>query len=473
MTIGGPGRDFSRDAKKDGDPMSEESAIYRVGVARTDITPPVGARLGGYGARQGVSDSVAGQLSCTAVVFDDGVTRVCLASCDLLYVTSDVLDAVRRRVTERTGIGSDAIMMVATHTHSGPADLTAEADPEYFRLLVDRIAEAVETAARSTEPATVRSSEASLSGISLNRRDPAGPIERRIRTLVAESVTGQRTIAVLMNYACHATVLEADSLAISPDFPGAAVTFVESETGATAAYLQGCAGAINPVWIDHTVDEVRRIGSLLGSVVLQQVLDGQGVARARRSVNLSMITDVEAERGPLAGKRLTGPLWHHTAIVRLHPRPTRSTAAIDQEIADLTDHEKASQGAASTAELASLQAERYLSKGGFRYWSGTRRNDESGSSVEEIEIPAIGFGGSLALLGIPGEPFLEIGESIRRLSGFDDVVVCGYSNGTVGYLPTREAFADHGYEVGMARYTPDAADRIVEAGAALLREHAR
>lgn len=448
-------------------------AQYRVGAGRADITPEVGVPLGGYGARHGVSDRVAAPLCCTAFVFDDGSTRACLVTCDLLYVTADIVEAVRREISTRIGIPPGAVLLAATHTHSGPANLTREADGDYVQFVAKRVGDAVQVASTTAEPATVRISTAELRGISLNRRDPAGPIETSLRTIIAEAAADRKAIGVLMNYACHATVLEADSLAISPDFPGAAVTFVESETGATAAYLQGCAGAINPVWIDHTVDEVRRIGSLLGSVVLQQVLDGQGVARARRSVNLSMITDVEAERGPLAGKRLTGPLWHHTAIVRLHPRPTRSTAAIDQEIADLTDHEKASQGAASTAELASLQAERYLSKGGFRYWSGTRRNDESGSSVEEIEIPAIGFGGSLALLGIPGEPFLEIGESIRRLSGFDDVVVCGYSNGTVGYLPTREAFADHGYEVGMARYTPDAADRIVEAGAALLREHAR
>jgi hypothetical protein len=43
-------------------------------------------------------------------------------------------------------------------------------------------------------------------------------------------------------------------------------------------------------------------------------------------------------------------------------------------------------------------------------------------------------------------------------------LVSGYSNGTFGYMPTRAAFAEGGYEVDTALYGPATEDLVVEAG---------
>jgi neutral ceramidase len=384
------------------------------------------------------------------------------------------VDAVRHEATARTGIPAEAIFLTATHTHSGPADLTQNADADFIRFLAGRMVHAIETAVRTARPATIRISTAELSGVSMNRRDPGGPVETRVRSIIAESTADRQTIAVLMNYACHPTVLEADSLAISPDFPGAAVSFVENATGGMAGYLQGCAGAINPVWIDHTEGEVMRIGSILGSVVVRQVFEGAGVGLVRRSVNLSSRRDLEAPPARLAGAKVTGPIWFDQEVARLPRRKIRNLQEIDAEIS-AWEHGSGSGTRAGADELhlgdarmAALQAERYLSGGAFRYWGGDQLSPSGEGTLEPVEIRALGFGTSLALIGIPGEPFLEIGESIRRRSDISNLLVCGYSNGTVGYLPTRRAFEHHGYEVGMARYAPNAASLIVNAGIALL-----
>jgi hypothetical protein len=441
-------------------------STYLVGAVRTEITPRVGVRLGGYGARHGVADRVGDPLWATAFVFSDRSATVCVVTCDLLYVTTDIRDAVRSRVVVRTGLPGEAIVLVATHTHSGPSDLTLETDADYVGLLGERIADAIERALRVAEPATVRVSTAGLSGIGQNRRDPLGPVEDTMRTIVAECIDGGRTIAVLMNYACHPTVLEFDSLAISPDFPGRACDLVASVTGATVGYLQGCAGAINPVWLEHTADEVNRIGTLVGSVALRQVLDGRGVGRPRRSVNLSVAADVDAPPGPMSGTMLSGPIWHDTAVAALTRRPVRPTEDIEREIAEVRGGVNAAHRIA-VARLVSLQAECFLSRDGFRYWPS---HGAVGGlpHTEPVEISAVGFGESLALIGIPAEPFLEIGRALRDRSRAAELLVCGYTNGMIGYLPTRAAFPDFGYEVGMARYSPDSADRVIAAGAGLL-----
>ncbi|MBN9611710.1 MAG: hypothetical protein BGO26_11215 [Actinobacteria bacterium 69-20] len=446
-------------------------AQYRVGAGRADITPEVGVPLGGYGARHGVSDRVAAPLCCTAFVFDDGSTRACLVTCDLLYVTADIVEAVRREISTRIGIPPGAVLLAATHTHSGPANLTREADGDYVQFVAKRVGDAVQVASTTAEPATVRISTAELRGISLNRRDPAGPIETSLRTIIAEAAADRKAIGVLMNYACHATVLEADNLAISPDFPGAAVSFVENATGATAGYLQGCCGAINPVWIDHTTAEATRIGSVLGSTAARQVFDGVGVTLTRRSVNLSIGDDVDAPPAPLAGDLVSGPLWYGTQAATLRRRAARTVAEIDEEIsrAERAVRAETAKAADGSARLAALHAERYSAMTGSPHW---RANGSADEVSDTVQISGVGFGTSLALIGLPAEPFLEIGEGIRHRAEVGHLLVCGYTNGMIGYVPSRQAFDHDGYEVGMARYEPGTAERIVDAGAELLRKAA-
>jgi hypothetical protein len=65
-------------------------------------------------------------------------------------------------------------------------------------------------------------------------------------------------------------------------------------------------------------------------------------------------------------------------------------------------------------------------------------------------IQALAFGRQLVLIGFPGELFSEIGMRIKERSPFPRTLLCGYAGGTVGYVPTRSAFSEGGYEVSDA-----------------------
>ena len=52
----------------------------------------------------------------------------------------------------------------------------------------------------------------------------------------------------------------------------------------------------------------------------------------------------------------------------------------------------------------------------------------------------------MTLVGVGGELFAAIGKRIQKLVG-EPCLVVGYANGNAGYLPTREAFEEGGYEV--------------------------
>ena len=60
----------------------------------------------------------------------------------------------------------------------------------------------------------------------------------------------------------------------------------------------------------------------------------------------------------------------------------------------------------------------------------------------------IGQGG---IASMPGEIFMELGQRIKEAFPSRPVLVAGYTNGSVGYIPTREAFEEQGYEVTVAQ----------------------
>ena len=77
----------------------------------------------------------------------------------------------------------------------------------------------------------------------------------------------------------------------------------------------------------------------------------------------------------------------------------------------------------------------------------------------------------VALVGLPGEIFVETGFAIAEASPFELTLPVGYANGSIGYVPTSEEVPYGGYEVldARARYQGrrlrDDADRVLTQGA--------
>jgi hypothetical protein len=88
---------------------------------------------------------------------------------------------------------------------------------------------------------------------------------------------------------------------------------------------------------------------------------------------------------------------------------------------------------------------------------------------DAVEVMAIRVG-ELAIVGLPGEAFCELSMEIKRRSAARHTLVLGLANDAIGYLPTRESFAQGGYEptVGSTLYEPGSAERLVDAAVNLL-----
>jgi hypothetical protein len=76
--------------------------------------------------------------------------------------------------------------------------------------------------------------------------------------------------------------------------------------------------------------------------------------------------------------------------------------------------------------------------------------------------------GPVALVGIPGEPFTQVGVEIKKSEKFSLVLPCGLTNGYEGYFPVKAAFDEGGYEARASCYKSGVAETIVAAAKEIL-----
>lgn len=434
------------------------------GGATADITPDTGVPMGGYSARQGTATGVHDQLLARTIMFSDGSADLVISVCDLVGVGDEIVRRARQLAQSELGIPAGSVLIAATHTHSGPLDVNAAELTPYAEQVAQGILASIREAAGSRQPVTLKAGTVEVTTISQNRRDPDGPIETVATIVVATPAGGGRPAATLVNYACHSTVLEHDNMEFSPDFPGAMARFLEREIGGTAVYLQGAAGNINPVWMRHDFTEVERVGGILGSAATRVVHELQPLGAGQWCINLSWSEDVEK---PAAGTLLTAaPLAATQVTVHLQRRPGRTQADLEQEISQVEAERSAAAG--DRERHHELTARR--NQLGVEWAVAGRLSDlPPRAEVVPIEIQAMRISDECALVSLPGEFFVETGNAIRAAAGLPHVLIAGYANGMIGYVPTKEAFALAGYEVGRADFEPGAELAITEAAVAAVR----
>ena len=127
------------------------AAEYSAGVARIDITPPVGHEMGGYTARKHGSTGIHDRLYATVLVIESGDNSIALVTCDL---RSFVSTRVGELAKQRFGIKNTLIDV--SHDHSGP--LTWELRSPWYAQAEDRMVQAIGKAKSALFPATLQTS---------------------------------------------------------------------------------------------------------------------------------------------------------------------------------------------------------------------------------------------------------------------------------------------------------------------------
>src|SRR5258708_6989799 len=105
-----------------GPPAGGADGQLRAGVARINITPPLGHAMGGYAARKEKARDAHDPLEATVLVLESGMVSLAL-------VTVDLRSFVSTRVGElaREKYGVQHTIISGSHTHSGPVTWEARA----------------------------------------------------------------------------------------------------------------------------------------------------------------------------------------------------------------------------------------------------------------------------------------------------------------------------------------------------------
>lgn len=453
----------------------------RAGVSRAVTTPPVGIAHPFWGAQTHTrAEGVDLDLWTTALVVSDGATTVAIIDSDLPNVPDSLSAEVRRRVSELTGIAPANFRLSATHTHSG-GPLSpgwypdgAEMIPGYVSMLTDKIVGAVWEAQRGMRPARIASG-LGHSTVGLNRR-MWHPGQQRI--VLGRNYGGfvdhdlpvariddedEQPIAVLVNYACHPTIMAHRNSLITPDFPGPLRRVVEANVGGVCLFLQGCAGDRHPrESFSSRAADYRKVGTLLG---LEASKVAVGLTTLPKEEHLVEVLESGAELGIYEDTPGAEPDSTVRVATRTVELPLIELPSLADAEADLATKSEALAEARRGGDDAEIRRTGYIAKRSQMQRSHVRRYEGRVTASTEIQVMRIG---GLALVAMPGEPFAEVGVEIRRRSGFAVTMVSGYSNGEIGYVPMRSDYKNGGYGVWNSPLAPGSAEMLIEAASDLL-----
>ena len=458
----------------------------RVGVARAVITPPLGVSLAGsYHDRRAVR--IHDELYARAFVVDDGAAQVAVVSCDLLGVHASTVAGARRLIEERCGIPGDHMLIAATHNHSGPltrdpgaGGLVGETDEQYVGLLERQIASAVEVALSRRAEAQLRLSLGEERGVAFNRRfhmkegpvrtnpgrenpeivEAAGPVDPRVWTVTALAVEdgeagrggavprsdGPPDVAVLgmlVNFGLHPAIVA--GTVIGGDFPAFLERGVQRMLGESTVlvFANAPCGDINHIDVSHG----RRASGFAEAEWVGTILAAKVVKGACR-----LMPEMEIGEGGVAGgsPRVRGGRRGVELGLR---RPSAERVAWAREAAGAKMSMAPGQG------LEVVEAHRILALVDGVGWQG---------ETKTTEVQALAVGEELAIVGLPGEVFVELGLALRERSPFKQTLVLGLANDSIGYVPTRRAYEEGGYEPTSSRLVAGSGERLVEEALVLL-----
>jgi neutral ceramidase len=255
-------------------PCSVAAAPLEAATAKVDITPPLGLTMYGFASRKTGATGVLDPLMARVLVLAAGDTRLALVVLDLGEPpASGWIDRLRADAAANNKIAH--VIVAATHTHSGPdirAAYPPAASPDWESAALSKIEHALAEASGRVVQARIGTGYGTvLIGHNRLREEPNGtitwfernntmvptsPVDPTVAVLRLDRLDGT-PMAVLVNYACHPVVFGPDNLQYSADYPGVMARVVEQEMGSdtVAMFLQGGDGDINPFYAVHPVNE--------------------------------------------------------------------------------------------------------------------------------------------------------------------------------------------------------------------------
>ena len=414
--------------------QAKEPRPIAVGVATVDISPVEPILLSGFLARGTTpSKGVAQPIKAVALAIGSDEEGASLAvTIDSLGISDAMTEQLAARLKRRAGIARERLAIGASHTHYAPClpgvapHIFGKPIPpdqqviieRYGARFLDKLEQVCLDALKDRRPAWLAWGQGSVD-FAMNRRTKGGPVDHALPILRAVGSDGNLR-AVMVNYACHCTTLNAMDYLVSGDWAADAREAIEAaHPGSTALVMIGCGADSNPK--DRPGREVaRRHGRAIATEV-DRLLKG----------SLTPITS------PPVGR---------LARIKL---PFDTLPTVDQLKALVA--RGGSPGYNASVQLAKL---------------------ERGEPLQaELDYPVQvwHFGDDLAIVFLAGEVVVDYVLRLKTELDAKRLWVIAYSNDAPCYIPSERILREGGYEGGGAmvyygkptRLKPGIEDKII------------
>lgn len=388
--------------------LAPNKSGFRASSYSVRLTAVVGEELMGFGHR--VATDVNDSLNVRALVLSDDNSKVAIASIDTVYVYDKNLARIKAKVKSLAGI--EKILLVATHTHSAP-DFQANGTSAYQLEREEQVVVAILSAAgrlRSAEIGVggfesdegfnrvIRNSNGTSasalchSDVTYHFRDLyyqqryMDPVNKYVVVVNVRSVDDSKSkIATLVNYAMHPVLFGGNSTLISSDYVGRLCKNIEEENDA-----------------DETAAD-----------------------KKDKDVCCLFLQGAAGDIDP----------WYGTLISsKGDPKIAEVARNISNKVKETADNIK--EYDKSPQLIFSKPCDFPI-----RSLDGVSPADVGNTA----ELNAFAIGRDLVITTFPGEVFTSLGDKLKLASPFKITLLVGYTNHSIGYLPSIEDW--HGEDI--------------------------
>lgn len=433
--------------------------MLQTGFARMDITPHMGVSLRGqYFARY--ADGVLDPLLGTAIAFCDGETKAVLMSLDNIGIPQLLQDRLRQTVATYMELPREAVFIACTHIHQGPGTSkeTGEiVEPEYVNWLEKRLCDIAFLAMQDLAPTTMQYTHGKVEDVAFVRRyrmkdgsaktnpgwqnpnivAPIGTPDEQSTLLILKRE--EKPEIGIVNFQVHPDVIGGTK--ISADYPKfVRDTYEANVPNSLCMYINGANGDLNHI-----------------DVRLGPGQNRHGYERSKymgRKIAMSVIANYPLAR-PLTGEKVR---FGQSELLCTYNKgkPEEMEDALWLYDLYLKEGHKAAGAAAKEKGILSVPA-------AVRIVNIKDEPDEKALHVTALAV------GDAVFAGFPGEPFTQIGKSVKQASPFAVTLIACAANGYEDYFPMLDSFIEGGYESESAMYMAGTAERMIEASSDLIR----
>lgn len=448
--------------------------MLKSGFKEININPPLGIGVSGYYIPR-YAKGILDDLTASALVLSLDNKIIALISVDVCGIDNVLIEQYSKAIEEKTGIPKENIFMSATHTHTGGLLVPTsafESDEKiihkYAEFVGGRILDAVILAISDLKPSKIgfivghapervayirrykMKDGSTMTCPPINNPNidyPIGELDQRVNVLRFDRENAQSI--VLVNYGLHADTVNGEFL--SSDWPGwMKKTLDKALDGTKCIFFNGAEGDVgstnvNPQGGDMNDTEISFDNEMKSPGMARFV--GRAIAGTVLQV-YDKVHYIDVNSIDIIHKIIKVPA--NVPKQEDMPRAREYKKFHDEGRDDLIPY--------TAMELTTVVAEALR-----------MCNMENGPDEFELNLTGVKIG-NVAMVGIPGEPFTDIGVGIKEAEGWSMIMPCALTNGNDGYFPIKSAYDEGGYEARTSPYKSGVAESIISGAKKLLDE---